>query len=193
LTFDTVHALTGCLLDADAHAEALGWNTPPVVLLLHHRPLPPHTARRWCEVDGAAFAPPAEQWLTHSARIPAVLTDLAARLRGTHVQPGNRLVAELGGAVERVLTPDRRTRLLAWAVLYEDVLADATALLTVRRIDAVDIDGRVYQVSRLRGDAHPLVVIDDQLDPGDTPATQPGLAALVDAARRQRTFVHEGR
>lgn len=183
LTFDTVHALTGCLLDADAHAETLGWNSPPVLLLLHHRPPLTPTARRPHEITGVAFAVHTRDWPEHSARLPALLSDLAARM-GAYVQPESRLDAKIRRAAELMLMTERGARLLAWAVVYEDVLADDTAICQVRRVDAVDIDGRVYQVSRLRGEAHPLVVIDDQPDPGDIPATQPGLAALVDATQQ---------
>src|SRR5439155_18531341 len=41
LSFDTTHAITGCLLHAetDAHLHACG--APPVLLVLHDQPYPP--------------------------------------------------------------------------------------------------------------------------------------------------------
>jgi hypothetical protein len=39
-----------------------------------------------------------------------------------------------------------------------------SGLRKIRRVDAVNVDGRVYQITRLRGEAI-AVVIDDQPDP----------------------------
>ena len=53
-----------------------------------------------------------------------------------------------------------------------------------RESDAVDIDGRVYQLTRLPGPEQPAVVaVDGEPHPDDTPATHPGLTALITATR----------
>ncbi|MFG2043954.1 hypothetical protein [Dactylosporangium sp. NPDC048998] len=105
--------------------------------------------------------------------------------------------------------PEPDMRLLACAVSYDDIHigdtqttdartgdageqtnrsrdgADHTdsrvAVLPVRRVDAVDIDGRVYQAVRHPG-GHTTVLVDDEPDPLDTPATHPGLTALLTTA-----------
>ncbi|HEX8630559.1 MAG TPA: hypothetical protein VF755_20560, partial [Catenuloplanes sp.] len=50
-------------------------------------------------------------------------------------------------------------------------------------VDAVDVDGRVYQLTRHHRERTPIVLIDETPDPDDLPATQPALAALVAASR----------
>jgi hypothetical protein len=62
---------------------------------------------------------------------------------------------------------------LAWAVLYHDLHATPDRIGEIRRVDTVDIDGRVYQITRLRGEALAVVVIDDQPDPDATPPPTP--------------------
>jgi hypothetical protein len=86
--------------------------------------------------------------------------------------------------------------LLAWAVLYQALLQTPAGARQIRRVDAIDIDidGRVYQVSHLRGEALAVVIVDDQPDPCDLPATHSGLAALLSAtaqlARHARYGAH---
>lgn len=82
-------------------------------------------------------------------------------------------------------TPLPGQRLLAWAVRYDDLLADAEQLAYVRRVEAVDVDGRVYQFNLHHGEDHPVVLVDEQHDPDDDiPATYPPLARLAAAAHR---------
>jgi hypothetical protein len=69
-------------------------------------------------------------------------------------------------------------------VLHHDLHATPGGLRKMRRVDAVDVNGRVYQITRLRGEAI-AVVIDDQPDPGATPANHPGLTALLSASRQR--------
>jgi hypothetical protein len=203
LSFDTVHAVTDCLLDADAHAEAAGFVGPGILLLLQDRPLPPSGPRRVRLMRAMAFTLCPRDFAGHAAGqaegIAAMLHRLATSLdraagsclTGPPTQPGIRAGTTAARAAPRVgicadaianATPG--TRLLAWAVLYHDVLAGPGGICQARRVDAVDIDGRVYQITRLRGEAVAVVVLDDQPDPDDTPATQPGLTALLAATRR---------
>ena len=69
-------------------------------------------------------------------------------------------------------------------MLYDDLHPDTTGIHSVRRVDAVDIDQRVYQLVRHADDSAGLVVVDDTPDPDDTPATQPALSRLVAACHR---------
>lgn len=73
-------------------------------------------------------------------------------------------------------------RQLAWAVRYVDIDVSTGTPQPVCRVDAVDVDGRFYQVSLLLGETCPVVHIDDRPDPRNSPATVPGLAALATAA-----------
>ena len=57
----------------------------------------------------------------------------------------------------------------------------------LRRVEAVDVDGRVYQLSRRPGETRPVVLLDEQPDPGDLPATYPPLARLATAAQPAQT------
>jgi hypothetical protein len=197
LSFDTVHAVTDCLLDADAHADAAGFGGPDVLLLLQDRPLTSPGPRRLRLMRAMAFTLCPQDLAGHIEGIPAMLHRLAAALAGS---PGSCLAGRptqpatgadtnitgprVGVCVDAIVNAAPGARLLAWAVLYDDVLASAGGIRQTRRVDAVDIDGRVYQVTRLRGEARAVVVLDEQPDPDDTPATQPGLTALLAASQR---------
>ncbi|MEV4511540.1 hypothetical protein AB0K00_21510 [Dactylosporangium sp. NPDC049525] len=131
-----------------------------------------------------------------------LLPDLAAALapsgHGAALRP-NGLSALVRRRAAEALTgvftpPQAGMRLLACAIAYDDVhtgtgtgtgpstgTGGSEPILMVRRIDAVDVDGRVYQAVRLPG-AHATVLVDDEPDPLDTPATYAGLAALLAAA-----------
>lgn len=88
---------------------------------------------------------------------------------------------------QQVQQPDPGLRLLAWAVCYDDLLTDTDTLTRVRRVEALDADGRVYQLSRTARKSHPVVLVDEQPDPADLPATYPGLAQLAAAASHPPT------
>src|SRR5205814_6628499 len=115
----------------------------------------------------------------HTAGIPAALHALADHLN----TPGTGEAGNAAGpadaspplaAIRAELLAAPPARLLAWAVLYEDIHIDADAgagtrpdgIGEVRRVDAVDVDGRVYQLTRHRGEPTVAVLIDAQPDPG---------------------------
>jgi hypothetical protein len=86
--------------------------------------------------------------------------------------------------------PKPGTRVVACAVTYDDIHTSGCAdeqgdpdvrVVMARRVDAVDIDGRVYQAVRIWG-RYATVFVDDQPDPLDTPATHAGLTALLATA-----------
>jgi hypothetical protein len=193
LSFSTTHALTDCLLAADAHAETLGWGSAPALVLLRDRPMSPAGARQLRQMRAAAFTLPRQAATEGIPGITQILQDLAANLDHARAAASDRgLDVDIAGD----LIGDREpgTRLLAWAVLYQALLQTPAGARQIRRVDAIDIDGRVYQVSRLRGEALAVVIVDDQPDPCDLPATHSGLAALLSAtaqlARHARYGAH---
>jgi hypothetical protein len=118
-----------------------------------------------------------------AAGIPDVLQGLAAVLVRSHAAKPCP-APDPGATIDRqVADREPGTRFLAWAVVYEDRMPAADGIDQVRRVDAVDTDGRGYQLTRLRGEACPVVIVDERPDPANTPATHPGLTALVAATQ----------
>ena len=177
LSFTAVHALAGCLLATDVDAEHLGWGQPPTLLLIHTRPL--HTASPAHALRSVEFPLRRDDLLTDPAGLPALLHRLAAGLRQPHAATPYQATLDTIVRLIRATEPD--ARLLAWATCYDDTRTINDAPRQARRIDAVDTDGRLYQLTHPRGDDQPLLLIDDTPDPGDVPATYPGLTALLTA------------
>lgn len=75
-------------------------------------------------------------------------------------------------------------RMLACAALDDDIVIAADGPHGCRRLDAVDIDGRVYQLTRYHAETHPVVTVDDIDEPHDTPAAIPALQSVLTAAVR---------
>lgn len=173
----TTRAVIGCLLHADAHIPSGNGGSPPVLIVIHQRPSRSAGGRLRrlrtivCPLHPNGLASPG---------LADLLIELAAHLTGAPLATSRANLCPMVCAALRTAT---RTgaRLLAYAVRYDDVLADAEAICGVHRVDAIDIDGRVYQITRPDGAATAVVLVDEQPDPDDTPATQPGLAALVAA------------
>lgn len=107
--------------------------------------------------------------------VPGLLTDLSQAIATRTPNPRLRLMADA------VTTTIPGMRLTALAVHYTDITTMAGQINRVDRVDAVDTDGRVYQVLRIEG-GHPWIAVDATPDPDDIPATQPGLAAILAAA-----------
>ncbi|WP_430788164.1 hypothetical protein [Actinoplanes sp. G11-F43] len=124
--------------------------------------------------------------------LPATLhaiADVLAVDAGHSPQQGDVALNPFDQAVLRreALRPDPGLRPLAWAVCYGDLLTDSDPLTRVRRVEAVDADGRVYQLSRTARETHPVVLVDEHPDPADLPTTYPGLARLAAAAAHPTT------
>ncbi len=192
LSFDTTHAVTGCLLEADAHAATYGFRSPPALLVLHDRPLTPPGQWRLRELRAVAFTLHPHDVAEHAQGIPGVLSDLAATLDAAVTDTRAACDPDVAVFTDAIVHAAPGSRLLAWAVLYHDLHATPGGIGEIRRVDAVDIDGRVYQITRLRGEALAVVVIDDQPDPDATPATHPGLTALLGASQRLARHPHHG-
>ena len=196
LSFDTVHALTECLLRVQqdtppappAAPELLG----TIVLAQDYRLGLPDWRLRQVRVLQLPLLGDRRRHHT----LPAALHQIADTLAphpGTAASGG--MLADDGPLhpddldVLRHALHERRPglRLLAWAVCYDDLLADTAHLPMLRRVDAVDVDGRVYQLSLRTGETGPVVVIGEHRDPGDLPATHPALAQLATAAQPAQT------
>ncbi len=181
LSFNAVHTLTACLIAADADADQMGWGQPPTLLLIHDWLLTA-TPKRRRKMRSLEFPLHPDDMLTDPAGLPALLQRLASALDNpTKPTPYQ---ATLDTIIRRIRATTPDARLVAWAACYDDIHTGGGQPRQARRVDAVDADGRLYEVTRLRGEDHPLVLVDDTPDPGDIPATHPGLVALLAATAR---------
>ncbi|MDG4795052.1 hypothetical protein [Micromonospora sp. WMMD1082] len=178
LSFNDVHALTGCLLTAETDTHAYGWHQSPTLLLIHHQP---RTGASTLVVDSVALPLHRDDAATDPAGLPNLLHRLAADLDTPDTRSPYQVTFRTVVAQIRVAEPD--TALLAWAICYEDI-PTVDHPRPVRRLDAVDTDRRLYQVNRVRGEDHAQVDVDDTPEPGDAPATYAGLTALLTATLR---------
>ncbi|MEH0931414.1 hypothetical protein [Micromonospora sp. CPCC 205558] len=181
MSFHAVHTLTGCLLHIEASADLLGWGRPPLLLLVQDRPTPsaPNGLRRQMR---AVHLPLND---TRMGRYRAGLADLlpdlttALDINQPVARPTLAACVDIGLITNLLADPTPGLRLLAWAVCYEDVLVESDDLHEIRRVDAVDADRRGYRITRLRGEPHPMVRVDDHDDHDDAPTTRSALARLI--------------
>ncbi|MBM0273980.1 hypothetical protein JM949_00140 [Micromonospora sp. STR1s_6] len=182
LSFTAVHNLCTCLIEASTDSTRFAWNQPPTLLLVHDWPLITAATPRGPAMRSLEFPAHPDDMLDNPAGLPALLHRLAATLHSTpRGTPYNRTLDTIMTRI-RDAAPD--TRLLAWAACYGDLDTLDGEPRQIRRVDAVDIDGRLYQLTHLTGEEHPLVLVDDTPDPRDLPATYPGLVALLAATAR---------
>ncbi|MEU4555727.1 hypothetical protein [Micromonospora violae] len=181
MSFHTVHTLTGRLLHTETSADRVGWGRPPLLLLVQDRPAPtaPHGTAR--QMRAVRLPLNDTRVGRYRAGLADLLPDLAAALDIHQPLPRPTLAACVNVALitDLLADPTPGLRLLAWAVCYEDVLVDSDDLHEIRRVDAVDADRRGYRITRLRGEPHPVVRVDDPVDHDDVPATRRALARLV--------------
>ena len=176
LSFDTVHLLTGCLLQAQSdtpHGPVAADLLGPLVLA-QDRPVDPTGSQPWYL---RVLQMPLSSDRGGHLSLPAALQQIADGLPGH--DPSLARMSPAGGRHSGDLDMLRAAlcqpglRLLAWAISYDDLRVHDEDVVMVRRVDAVDVDGRVYQLSLHAGEAHPVVLLDEQPDPGDLPATGP--------------------
>ncbi|MEU7800710.1 hypothetical protein AB0B10_15705 [Micromonospora arborensis] len=187
MSFNTVHALTGCLLHVEAGADLLGWGRRPLLLLVQDRPAPtaPHgTTRR--QMRAVHLPLNATRMGRYRAGLADLLPDLATALDSNQpiARPTLAACVDIGLITDLLADPTPGLRLLAWAICYEDVLVESDDLHEIRRVDAVDADRCGYRITRLRGEPHPVVRVDDHADHDDAPATRFALARLVETTSR---------
>ncbi len=173
LPYSVVQRITELLISADATIAG-----PADPLLIAYTGWPPRPVP-------APIA--ARRWHTHPGGVPGLLAALATTLTTTPRPATSPAVEVIGQDIHRTVIP---ARLIAWAVLYDDLHPDDTGIHPVRHVDAVDIDQRVYQLYGHADEVAGLVVVDDTPDPADTPATQPPLSRLVAACHRSTAPRH---
>ncbi|WP_346535511.1 hypothetical protein [Micromonospora sp. DPT] len=180
LSFPAVHTLAGCLLAVDADAEVLGWGRPATLLLLHDRPLHPDGPAMLRAVRSIEFPLHPDDLLTDPAGLPALLHRLATALG----QPDRDTATAYQVTLDTIIGLigiGSGARLLAWAAVYDDLLPAAGRPRRARRVDAVDTDGRVYQLTHLHGEEHPTLAVHDGPGAAHTTPAAPGLSALLAA------------
>lgn len=203
LSLPTTRAVVGCLLHADAHAPTNGRAGPALLLLIQQPVALPGGPLRALHLLTFPLSP--QNLAAHPQGIPAVLHDLATRLGRirARVRPAAPAISHAGCVHRRVRAAVHThtgpgTRLVAWAVRYDDLLADVDTPCAVGRIDAVDADGRLYQITQLPGTANTVVLVEEQPDPDDTPGhpARPGRAGsrqcppVPHAPHRPRHLTH---
>ncbi|MET7968770.1 hypothetical protein [Micromonospora sp. NPDC005305] len=180
LSFTAIHALSECLLAAHAEADLTGWGNAPTLLLIHDQTVDSTGPVHRRSMRSIEFPLHPDHRHTDSAALPDVLHRLAADLdQSLGAALGYRATLEAIVTLIRRSTPD--ARLHAWAALYTDPGGDTSL---VRRVEAVDTDGRLYQVTQARGEDQPLLTTTDHPVPDSAPATWQGLAALLAATLR---------
>ncbi|GAA5200696.1 hypothetical protein GCM10023322_79090 [Rugosimonospora acidiphila] len=192
LSFPTVHALTECLLQAQHDTPPAPMGEPEqlgTIVLAQDRPIGPVR----CHLRQLRILQLPLLGDPHHHTLPALLHRFADTLAprpaaaGDHITSSGRTRHEdaplhpddLAALRLALSEPLPGLRLLAWAVCYDDVLADAEEPTTLRRVEAVDIDGRFYQLSRRATETGPVVLLDEHPNRDDLPATYPALARLA--------------
>ncbi|MBG0568229.1 hypothetical protein [Actinoplanes aureus] len=191
LSLDTVHALVDHLMQLDTAQSSLmrGLGTIAVV---HDYPLRHGTPDlRGMRLLQLPLLTDHRRHQTLPAALHAIADSLAPAIAAPDLAPAPTELAldpfDLAVLRQRVHRSDPGLRLLAWAVCYDDLLTDTDTdtdtdtLTRVRRVEALDVDGRVYQLSHTAREAHPVVLVDEQPNPVDLPAAYPGLARLAAA------------
>ncbi|MEU1606061.1 hypothetical protein [Micromonospora matsumotoense] len=172
---DTRGALTRALLNVEALHERHGWNRPPTLIGVFDRPLPsqPHDVY----VDAGPFDP--DVWYAPAlvrgdqSLAPGVILNSLADLAGT--APGRETLRSW-------LHRDGR-RCIGLALVFEAwapavrpgyrhgdlAKAPSPARIETRVVAAVDLDGQLHRITRVRGTRHAAV---DQ--PSPPPASRAG-------------------
>jgi hypothetical protein len=171
LTFPSSHALTDALIAASTDPRLTA--RLPILLLLHEKAISAtehgircHIVRlRHTDADGPDTA--------IVGRLEALIRDHTA---------GQGPILDLTHAVNASTRTATGFRMLACAALDDDIVITGDGPHECRRIDAVDIDGRVYQLTQYRTETHPIVTVDDTAEPCDVPAAIPALRAALAAA-----------
>jgi hypothetical protein len=191
LSFDTVHAVTTALLH-------IAYDTPPagdllgsLVLVCDHPTGHTTAYRRRIRLLQIPLLAGRHQHTLPAAmdRIGDILTTATHPTGGRHRAGDHETLATHcdgplpAGGLRRLLAPVTGPRpgdrLLAFAVCYDDLAVDTRHLHAQRRVEAVDTDARLYEVSIHPDDRAAVVVVDDEPGPHDLPATYPPLARLA--------------
>jgi hypothetical protein len=182
LTFDTTHALTGVLIAAEQAAASAGWGaTPQLRVVLDTAAAGASPTRR---LASSLLPVPADGWYAHPDGPLGVLTDLVAGSGSPTARAG----------LPHVDQPAEAAYVLAFAFGYETRVGHGDDAVKERRVDAVDLDGRLYRLTRRHGEAHPIVAVDDDPLPDGDPPTRAPLTLLINASHPRPTSMrhHQG-
>jgi hypothetical protein len=172
LTFPTSHALTEALITAAQSPELTA--RLPIVLFLYEMADngTGHLIR--CHVIRPR----------HSGGTEGLDTTIVSRLEAlTREHPDTEgPIPVVMAAVNAGAGDAPGFRMLACAALDDDIVIADDGPHRCRRLDAVDVDGRVYQLTRYHTENHPVVTVDDVDEPRDTPAAVPALQAALTVA-----------
>ena len=164
LSFDTTHHLTDLLLGIEAVTAKHGSPTAPILVAIWDQP---STVRGVRQLRAAPLPVPGRAWQAHPAGMAGVLSTVAAALGSPAAQAALGLARDLFGQ-----------RLLAACLVYQT----RTGETAQRCVDAVDVDGRLYRLTRPAGGIDVAITIDDDPTAADPP-TRALLTAIVHAAQ----------
>lgn len=172
LTFPTSHALTGALIAA-AQSPYLAARLP-IVLFLY-------------ETADNTTGHPISCHVIHPRRTgspQALDTTIVDRIHSLTCQytDTDGPIPAVMAAVTAAVGDAPGFRMLACAALDDDIVIADDNPHGCRRLDAVDIDGRVYQLTRYHTEIHPIVTVADADEPRDTPGAVPAAVPALQAA-----------
>jgi len=172
LTFPTSHALTDALITA-THSPVLTAGLPIVLFLYEIADNDTEHLIRCHVIRPRRSSGPDAHDTTIVGRLDALTRE--------HTDTQGPIPAVMA-AVNATAGDAPGFRMLACAALDDDIVIAADGPHGCRRLDAVDIDGRIYQLTRYHAENHPVVTVDDE--PRDAPAAIPALQTALAVAVR---------
>jgi len=189
LNDSTATMLTDALIRTEAVADQLGWNNPPVLLGLfaHHTPTLTAIEVKPYPIDPKVWHLPDPDHAGQSMPTPLVLGSIAGTLATGQARPRYASWLRRGGhqflGVAFICEAYH-------AALYSgyrpgDLNAvPAMAEAEIRLLTALDVDQRLYQISRARGQRQPHVTVLHPAPPQHAETTiGEAMHALVNLAR----------
>ena len=165
-----ITAITQCLIDLNDHVERTqngpGYN---LLAVLQETPVPGHPDPTARQLRVNPVPVPPHIWRHPDGPVVALRCAYDDMRRADVAQQLSRITG---------------IRFLAWVYLYTETVDDEDGLVTVRQIDAVDIDERAYLFTYVLGEVGHAVAVQPEaaaLDAGGT------LAVLTTFARTMRT------
>lgn len=167
LPFYLVQQLTYRLLTFESRAHRRGWADLPVVLIVVNR----HDA-------GPSDSP-----------LQTITLPMLSRLGDIQDAPLPDLLHGLAAVLRSSAGIDRRTRgtagrVLLCGVLYHDLHSSLDTLCRSRRLEALDVDGRSYEIVRREDRLYPTVGHDAGGDGTAIAASHTALTEILAAATR---------
>lgn len=174
LTFPTSHALTDALIAAAQNPLLAA--PLPIVLFLYETADNDTRHQIRCHVIRPRHT-------NNPQTLDTTIVDRVQSLTCQYTDTDGPIPA-LMAAVTAAVGDAPGFRMLACAALDDNIVIADDSPHGCRRLDAVDIDGRVYQLTRYHAETHPVVTVDDADEPRDTPAAIPALQAALTLAVR---------